>query len=300
MLRAALVILVLSVCWCRAGGIQELVFCHYNLENFSDGRPAEAPGRAALKPKKSAAIAAQIQILSEIRPDILGVCEMGSLEKFGEFRRLLRAAGLEYEHWEYLAAADEDRRLALASRFPIVARSSRGDVRFVLNAVEERVRRGILDVTLELPTGYRLRCVGVHLKSKLAAREGDSVIRRMEARKVREHLDAIFAAEPDVNLLCYGDFNDTRNEPAVQEILGIRGSPGAMVELPCRDALGDRWTHYWRPADIYTRIDFLFASRGLLPEVVKEKSGIHRGDDWAVASDHRAIFTTIRPVEHRR
>lgn len=299
-MRAILAIVFSSICAGGAGEFPPFVFCQYNLQNFSDGRPASEEGDRGLKPKREEAIAAQVRIVSEIRPDILGVCEMGSEAKLGEFRRRLREAGVEYEHWEYVAAADEDRRLALLSRFPIVARASRGDVRFVLNGVEERVRRGILDVTLEMPSGYRLRCVGVHLKSKLPASGGDAVLRRMESRKVREHLDAILAAEPEVNLLCYGDFNDARNEPAVQEILGIRGSPGAMSDLPCADPLGDRWTHYWKAADVYARIDYLFASRGLLPEIVRGKSGIHRSAEWAVASDHRAIFTSIHPVEFRR
>ena len=69
-----------------------------------------------------------------------------------------------------------------------------------------------------------------------------------------------------------------------------------MTELLCRDSLGDRWTHFYRTADQYSRIDYLFASPGLLPEVNRAKCLIYRSADWEEASDHRPIFTAIEPV----
>jgi endonuclease/exonuclease/phosphatase family metal-dependent hydrolase len=120
---------------------------------------------------------------------------------------------------------------------------------------------------------------------------------------LRRHLDKIFAADPQVNLLCYGDFNDSKNEPAFQEIAGPKGGPGALTELICRDREGDRWTHYWRANDQYTRIDYLLVSAGLSWEIAKEKCGIFRsanGVDWSEASDHRPVFMSVRPLERRR
>jgi hypothetical protein len=32
--------------------------------------------------------------------------------------------------------------------------------------------------------------------------------------------------------------------------------------------------------------------------VIKEKSRVYRGPGWDVASDHRAVFTSIVPVDH--
>jgi len=84
-------------------------------------------------------------------------------------------------------------------------------------------------------------------------------------------VEEIIAGEPPVNLLLYGDFNDTKNEPAVQEIMGARGVPDHMADLPLKDSAGDRWTQYWKYADIYSRIDFIFVSPALLPEVVQSK-----------------------------
>jgi endonuclease/exonuclease/phosphatase family metal-dependent hydrolase len=276
---------------------ESIVFCSYNLENFSEGTLADEASRQSAKPKSAKAIETQFRIIREISPDVLGVCEMGSPAMLERFRSELKRAGLDFSHTEYVAAADDERHLALLSRFPIVARDSQPEVRFELNGREEFVRRGILDVTLQLNAGYRLRCVGVHLKSQLPVPQGEALIRRFEAQKLRQHVDRILATDANTNLICYGDFNDNRNEPMFHEVIGVRGSRGFLTELPCADAFGDRWTHYWKAADQYSRIDYLFASQGLLSEVNAGSSRIYRSEDWNVASDHRPIFTSIRPVE---
>jgi endonuclease/exonuclease/phosphatase family metal-dependent hydrolase len=276
---------------------REIIFCSYNLENFSEGKAPDAISPHGTKPKSVAAIATQTRIIREISPDVIGVCEMGSPAMFERFRSELKGAGVDLPHTEYVEAGDEDRHLALLSRYPIVARDSQIDLRFELNGREESVRRGVLDVTVQVNGQYRLRCVGVHLKSKLPTPQGEALIRRFEAQKLRQHLDRILAADPKANVICYGDFNDTRNEPMFQQVIGTRGSRGFLTDLPCVDAFGDRWTHYWSTADQYSRIDYLFASPGLLPEVNLTGSRVYRSNDWNVASDHRPIFTGIRPVE---
>ena len=122
-----------------------IVVATYNLENYvGAGMPAEG-GKSRGKPKTDKAIAAVIRIVKEINPDILGVCEMGSPERFEDFKKRLADEGLGYVASEYVQAADPDRHLALVSRFPIVARNSQPDVAFELNGQPEKVRRGFLD-----------------------------------------------------------------------------------------------------------------------------------------------------------
>jgi endonuclease/exonuclease/phosphatase family metal-dependent hydrolase len=240
-----------------------------------------------------------VRIIGEINPDILGVCEMGPPDCFDDFKKRLDGAGLGYTDFEYVQGADPERHLALLSRFPIVARQSMTDVPIQINGAVDKVRRGFLDVTVQVTPGYSLRLVGAHLKSKLPIPEGEAIVRRYEAHALRKHLEAILTAQPGVNLVCYGDFNDSKNEPMFQEITGVRGTPTYMADLPARDSLGDRWTHYWTVADEYSRIDYLFVSPGLFHEVVKEKSAIYRGPGWDVASDHRAVYTSIVPVNRK-
>jgi len=261
-----------------------VVFCHYNLENYV-GEDQVAEGGRRARPKSEQEMAVLIRIISEIRPDILGVCEMGSAKLWADFQGRLAAVGLKYESAEYVDGPDPDRHLALLSRFPVVARDSAREVDYTLAGSVQKVRRGFLDVTVEMGSGYRLRVVGAHLKSKLAASEGEALIRRHEAHLLRVHLDGILEADPEVNLLCYGDFNEAKNEPGFQEIVGVRGSAGRMSDLWAQDALGDRWTHYWRAADLYSRIDYLLVSRGLWPEVVRGGARVYRGPDRNRGSD---------------
>jgi endonuclease/exonuclease/phosphatase family metal-dependent hydrolase len=275
-----------------------VVFCSYNVRNYLGRDQASAARKTKPKPEKE--IEALIQVIREINPDVLGVCEMGSPAAFEDFKARLENAGLGYRDAEYVQADDEDRHLALVSRFPIVHRDSAAKVRYTLNGTQQSVKRGFLDVTVQVTPGYALRCVGAHLKSKLPAPEGEALIRRHEAAKLREHLDRIVAENPAVNLLCYGDFNDAKNQPMFSEITGVRGTPGHMTDLPARDAHGDRWTHHWPVADEYSRIDYLFASPGLMPEVKRETATVHRSESWETASDHRPVYVTILPVEKSR
>lgn len=294
-------LLTACLAWCAAlfAAPGEIVICSYNLRNYVSASPAGEGRQYSTRAKPEAEIAALIQIIQEINPHVLGVCEMGTPDRFEDFKKRLADAGLGYVDSEYVQAADADRHLALLSRFPIVARNSQTDVSFELNGRIEKVRRGFLDVTIQVNPDYQLRMVGVHLKSKLPTPDGEALIRRYEAQALRKHLEGILAAKPAVNLAAYGDFNDTRNEPMFQEVTGVRGAPNYMADLPAMDALGDRWTHYWKTADQYSRIDFIFVSPGLLREVVKNKSTVYRGSNWEEASDHRPVHATIIPENHK-
>ncbi len=275
----------------------EIVVCQYNVRNYVNEKAKGEGEKYGTHAKPETEIVALIKIIKDINPDVLGVCEMGTPDRFEDFKKRLADAALGYTDSEYVQAADADRHLALLSRFPIVARNSATDVSFELNGQPEKVRRGFLDVTVQVNPDYQLRLVGAHLKSKLPVPEGEAMIRRYEAQKLREHLETIMAADPNVNLLCYGDFNDTKNEPMFAAITGVRGTPSHMSDLRAKDSHGDRWTYYWPVADEYSRIDYLFASPALYHEVVLAKSSVYRSEEneWARASDHRAVFTSIIP-----
>ena len=272
----------------------EIVVAAYNLVNYAPIPYQSENGKTIHKTEKS--VAALIAIIKEITPDILGVCEMGPKNEFEDFKNRLHAAGLGYKDYEYVQAVDQERHLALVSRFPIVARNSAIDAGYELNGVPEKVKRGFLDVTVQVNPHYQLRLVGAHLKSKRPVPEGEAIVRRNDAHALRQHIDGILTADAATNLLVYGDFNDAKNQPAVREVTGARGSANAMTELGLEDAVGDRWTYYWSVEDSYTRIDFMFASPALLPEIVASKCRVHRSAQWNVASDHRPVVATIRAV----
>lgn len=295
--RSLVLLLALGLATARLSAAESsgVVIATYNVENFigAEAVAAETGPRKA-KPKGEKAIEAVVRVVKDINPDILTICEMGEPERFEEFKKRLEAAGLHYTDFEYVQALDTERHLALLSRFPIVARQSLSNVSFEIAGRPEKVRRGFLDVTIQIATGYQVRFVGAHLKSKLPVPEGEALVRRNEALLLRKHLDEILTADPNARLVCLGDFNDLKNEPAYHEIAGPRGST-YMAALPAKDEFGDTWTEYWKAADLYSRIDYIFVSPVLHREIAPASPHVYRSSYWNDASDHRAVFATILP-----
>lgn len=273
-----------------------VVFCSYNVKNWllmqrSFGGEETPP---ASKPEKEKAKV--VEFLTAIRPDILGLCEIGSLEDVKEVQSRLRAEGMDLPHLEHSAGADPTRSLALLSRFPITGRNSQKRLYYQMGATSFPMQRGILDATVSITPDFQVRFLGVHLKSKREIPEADeTLMRRNEAHLLRLHMDRLFAQEPGAQVVCYGDFNEHRNEPAISAIIGSRASPGFMTDLHLQDAHGLVWTHFWDAADVYGRLDYLFVSRSLRPRVDMKGSYIYTAADFDKASDHRPIVMTIKP-----
>jgi endonuclease/exonuclease/phosphatase family metal-dependent hydrolase len=286
---------VLTLFWLSkiALGEEAVTFAHYNIENYLEMNRTEG-GQAVLGPKPEREKNTLIRIIKEIHPDILGVAEMGPPDQFEEFQKRLKDAGLDFSFSEYVNGPDRDRHLALLSRFTIVERHSEKDLFVDLNGQRAPVERGFLDVTIEVDPTFRLRVVGAHLKSKLAVPSGEALLRRNEAHLLRQHIDGVLSKDPNENLLVYGDLNDTKDQPAIQEILGPRQGPNRLQEIPLADAQGDRWTYYRRLSDTYDRIDFILADKALLPQIDQARSYLYRSIDWYTASDHRPVVLVLK------
>lgn len=290
---------VFLIVFAASSAARDVVFVHYNLENYlpMSRKVGEQIVPGAPKPDKQ--VRALVHVLESLKPDILGVVEMGDPRMLADFQGRLRGAGMDFPHLEWVKGEEGgERHLALLSKFPIVDRESREDVPLEIDGRRHRMGRGILDVTVQISPSYRLRLVGLHLKSKRAVPMYDQQkFRAKEALIVRSHLDKILAAAPDQNLLLFGDLNDTKNEFPIREILGPPGAPSSLRDLLLRDRYGLTWTHFWSHADVYSRIDYLMASKGLWPEIQMAQSGIASSRETRVASDHRPIYTTIRASE---
>ena len=277
----------------NALGQQAVTFAHYNVENYLEMNRRQG-GRTGIAPKPESEKNTLVRIIKEIHPDILGVAEMGPPDQFEEFQKRLKEAGLDFPFSEYVDAADPQRHLALLSRFEIVERHSEKALFFDLNGIREPVERGFLDVTIAVSTSCRLRLIGAHLKSKLAVPSGEALLRRNEARLLRQHIDGVLGKDPNANLLVYGDLNDTKDQPAIQEILGRRESPNRLNDISLADAQGDHWTYYRKLTDTYDRIDYILTDQALFPQIDQSKSCVYRSNDWYLASDHRPIVAVIR------
>lgn len=292
--RLAWLTAALSSAWTSLAAEQSAVFCAYNVRNwlvmdrFEDNVVVKD---AAKSDQEKLAV---IQTLVAIKPDIVGLSEIGSAEDLREIQELLKKSGIDLPHAEVAQGGDTTRRLGLLSRFPMLSRQSQENLSYDLDGRVMQVQRGILDVTLELPGEFVLRCLGVHFKSKREVFEGDqALMRRNEADLLRRHIDDILEKAPDSPLIAYGDFNEYRNEPAMKAVQGSRTGPAYMEDLRPADQLGEVWTHYWATADVYSRIDYLFANRALKPFVQREGTFVYRSPEFEAASDHRPVVTTL-------
>ena len=278
---------------------ERLTFCSYNLKNWltMDRFDQQTYKTLPSAPKPEDERVRVVKILAAIKPDILGVCEIGTADDLADLQKRLKAAGIDLPHTELAHGGDPVRRLALLSRLPIKARNSQTDLKYQLGDQTLPFQRGILDATIAVTPTFDLHFVGVHLKSKREITEADQAqMRRNEARLLRKHLDSIFTKEPGARILAYGDFNEHRNEPAISDIMGSpRTSDTAMQDVWLKDVDGEVWTHFWDAADTYSRLDYCFASRLLRPHLDYRKCYIYSARDFDKASDHRPLVIKISP-----
>jgi len=289
---AALWVLLLSVL--PAADRDSITFCAYNLQNYLRMERFVKGAREPDQPKPEKQIVAALKFLTEIKPDALGVCEIGDEADLRDLQRRLKEAGLDLPNFEYCHGGDPNRRLALLTRLPIIARNSQTDLKYQIGDQVFPVQRGFLDATLELRPGLELRCVGVHLKSKRPVPDADeSIMRRNEAHLLRKHLDEIITKDPGAKVLLYGDFNEHRHEAPIIEITGTPSTPGGLYELHLRDERDETWTHYWKDADVYSRFDYFFFTKTLAKYMDRKGSHIFDTPDYYDGSDHRPIICHI-------
>lgn len=273
-----------------------VVFVAWNVRNYIL-QPAvtEVADTSSRPPKTPESVAAVVQNLVALRPDILGLCEIGSRKDLADLQRRLKKSGLDLPHSTWVDGPDRERHLALLSRFPLASVQHDTRTTFTLDGSPRRVQRGILDVTIATAPDLSLRVLGVHLKSRRVVPEFDQAqYRREESMVLRSRLDDILEDNSAAPLLVFGDFNDTKNSPVVRGILGRAGSSKSLTLLPLADDAGDQWTYHWEESDEYSRVDFVMVNRPLLTMVDMDRSRVHRELSWRTASDHRPLIVTLR------
>jgi endonuclease/exonuclease/phosphatase family metal-dependent hydrolase len=278
----------------RLGSQSGFRFIAYNVENWLTMDRFVDNKQLKNSPKPESEKKAVIGLLTQNKPDIVGLCEIGEAKDLAEIQESLKAAGLNLPHSHYTGGSDPTRHLGLLSRFPIVSTAEPTETDFQLNGKTFSMNRGILDATI-VAHGKSYRFLGVHLKSKRVIEEADQEEMRIhEARLLRRHVDALLQKDPQARLIVYGDFNDTRSTKTLKTVTGSYNDPGYLTALPMKDSRGDAWTHYWALHDIYSRIDFITVSRALRPEVDFRASHLVDDADWNKASDHRPMVAILK------
>src|SRR6185369_14398092 len=98
----------------------------YNVENYLD-EPTQT--RQAKSPEAKAKVRETILAL---KPDVLALQEIGSLDVLQRLRSALASEGLDFPHWELVAGADTNVHIAILSKLPFAARRARTNDNFLL------------------------------------------------------------------------------------------------------------------------------------------------------------------------
>ncbi|MCX8155685.1 MAG: endonuclease/exonuclease/phosphatase family protein [Verrucomicrobiae bacterium] len=302
-----LILVFISLCLLLAGlssaaAAEKIRLAHYNLENYLD-QPAGT--RPAKTPEARAKIRESIRAL---QPDVISLVEMGSTNALLELRDSLQAEGLSLPHWEWVRGWDTNIHVALLSRLPLVARRPHTNLTYLLYGRRFHVSRAFLEVDLQGPKGYQFTLIAVHLKSRRPIPEGDEAeMREQEARLLREIIETRLTANPKLNLVVLGDFNDTKDSRTLRTVLGRANARNGLVDTRPAERNGDSlpplnnrqdarritWTHYYGLEDSYSRIDYILLSKGMAAEWIPEETYVLALPNWGLASDHRPIVATI-------
>ena len=237
-------------------------------------------------------------ILASLNPDMAVLIEIGGKAGLDELVGLLATAGVRYPFASVVEGEDPERRIGIISKLTPVKVQHETLLTYNLYGKAVLVQRGFAHLLYTWDNGYTLHLLGAHLKSKMFDARGQTDMRRYEARELRYLVNRILKAEPDANVLAVGDFNDTPDSSPINTLCDRRAKlPLQLFDLRPTDKYGLAWTHLWEEADTYSRIDYGFASYGLLPEIDMEKTYIPLIPDWGIASDHRPVVITLTPQD---
>ncbi|HEX2855197.1 MAG TPA: endonuclease/exonuclease/phosphatase family protein [Opitutaceae bacterium] len=274
---------------------ETLTVATYNLENYLSTDRLTGSGYRKDYPKPEDEKRALRSVVRALNADVLALQEMGPRAYLEEFRRDLKAEGIDYPHAVLLEAADADRHVALLSKRPLKGVVLHTDLEFAYFEKKETVKRGLLEASVATGGGDITLFV-VHLKSRFTDRPDDplSVARRSaEATAVRDRVLRRFTDPSAARFLIVGDCNDGKPSKTLQH-LARRGKTTVAELLPAADSRGENWTHSYRKEESYSRVDHVLVSPGLQPAVEGGAARIYDGPGVREASDHRPVIVTLQ------
>lgn len=274
----------------------------YNVENYLI-RPTQSR-----KAKQLHARTKVQQNILAMKPDVLALQEMGSIDALKDLQATLKNGGLDLPHWEWIAGWDTNIHVAVLSRFPIETRRPRTNEAYLVSGRRLHVSRGFAEVDIRVTPDYQFTLFVAHLKSKRPVGVADqSEMRLEEAKILRTLVNQQLTKNPQANVIACGDFNDFYNTPPVRAIVG-RGKTKLIDTRPA-ERNGDNqphpynpkwsprnvtWTHHYGAEDTYSRIDFILLSPGMASELEATETYILTAPNWGIGSDHRPIMATFQ------
>jgi endonuclease/exonuclease/phosphatase family metal-dependent hydrolase len=273
---------------------ETLKIATYNVENYVAANRMTEAGYRQDYPKPEVQKSALRSVIRRLDADVLVLQEMGAQAYLDELRRDLTFDGLEYAHAFLLRGPDEDRHIAVLSKRAFASVIPHTDLTFSYLGGSEKVKRGLLEFSIPTSAG-EITVFAVHLKSRFTDREDDfqSRVRRQgEAAAIRDRVLTRFPDPTRAQFLILGDFNDDKASKTLQR-LQQRGNVRIAQVLPVADSRGERWTHAYKKADSYTRVDHILGSARLFMAVSEGGARIEDGPGVLEASDHRPVIVEL-------
>lgn len=268
-------------------------FLMLNAENYFV--PGEIQrSRYVNSPKPEAEREAVAEVIASVKPEIVGLMEMGGPLAVEDLRQRLSERGLHYSYTRVLTRGGEERALALLSVYPAVADDSRADYG-LFGQQKRKMLRGILDITLRLHDGRLFCFLGAHLKSRLGEQGAAASLRQREAQTLALYIQKKMELQPNLPMVVFGDWNDNPHDSSIRLLEQGCSSTSALRRLRPRDSRGEEWTLYYRRGSVYSTFDHIFLNE---PMKRRPRCGVDCGivDIPAAreASDHRAVWCVLR------
>lgn len=271
-----------------------LRFLMLNVENYFVAGEQQR-SRYVNTPKPIEEREAVADVISSVRPEIVGLVEMGGPLALADLQLRLEARGMRYGYSRVLLRGGEDRALALLSMHPIACDESRADYG-LFGQKKRRMLRGILDVTLRLNDGRLFRVLGVHLKSRVGEdAAAASSLRRREAQTLARYIQEKMRQQPNLPMVVYGDWNDNPQDASIRLMEQGCAADCALHRLRPKDSRGEEWTLYYRRGNTYNTFDHIFVNAPMKQRIKRRSvSGIVDIPAARNASDHRAVWCELR------
>ncbi|MEM8868722.1 MAG: endonuclease/exonuclease/phosphatase family protein [Verrucomicrobiota bacterium] len=228
----------------------------------------------------------------ELKPDILFVQEIGSFQYLEELRADLALHGLHFTYAVHLEGPDQVRHIAVLSMLPPVDVVKHAHLSFKYLDRSEKVKRGMLEVSFELPDGVIFKAFGVHLKSRYTEDKADPKSHLRRTREAEVCRNKLIERTLDLGVEHYmavGDFNEHPKGAALRRF-SKRGSLNFGIHLPIADGRGHQWTYFYEKYTTYSQVDGFVLSEKLLKRVRGQSGTIA---DNLSGSDHRLVYLDL-------
>ena len=277
-----------------AAACKPLRFLMLNANNYFVSEDTQR-ARFKITVKKEESREAVAEVISAVRPEVVGLIEMGGPHALEDLKKRLQARGCDYPYSKILLRSGEDRALAVLSMHPIVQDHSRANCSLLGNK-RQKMLRGILDVTVQVGSNRFYRIVGAHLKSRVSDDPAAASARRKaEARTLALYLQKEMRKTPALPVVVYGDWNDGPADASLKILTQGISEDSALSAVKAADSRGQTWTIYYRAAQEYSLFDCIFVNKIMRSRRGRScDSGVVDIPAAEIAGDHRAVWCELR------